>query len=198
MIRNRYIAIMSALLAVSFTACEVETDEEPGGTVMQEMAGKWTVTFEQSVKEYNVIIGESTEKPNLASMTSEQLAAEEWEDFFGVGKVSVVTANTADEKSDVMWFSDEGAFWEYKVLCDVDKNTLSFSCTEQLAYEGEDGDPDCYVNCYHGKILKGAATTPRGVPADSIVAYFSFSDDSNGFTLMKMSGYRYTGYPEDR
>ena len=44
MIRNRYIAIMSALLAVSFTACEVETDEEPGGTVMQEMAGKWLKT----------------------------------------------------------------------------------------------------------------------------------------------------------
>lgn len=198
MIRNRYIAFMSALLAFSFTACEVETDEEPGGTAMQEMAGKWTVTFEQSVKEHNVKIGESTEKPNLASMTAEQLAAEEWADFFGKGKVSVVTANTASNSSTQMWFSDEGNFWKYQVLCNVDIDAGTFSCENQFAYAGKDGAPDCYVSCYHGRVLKGAATTPRGVQADSIVAYFTFSDDSNGFTLMKMSGYRYTGYAEDR
>lgn len=198
MIRNRYIAFMSALLAFSFTACEVETDEEPGGTAMQEMAGKWTVTFEQSVKELNVIMGSSTESPNLVSMSPEQLAAEEWTDAFGVGKVAVVTANTASNSSTQMWFSDEGNFWGYQVLCNVDIDAGTFSCENQFAYAGKDGDPDCYVSCYHGKILKGAATTPRGVQADSIVAYFTFSDDSNGFTLMKMSGYRYTGYAEDR
>ena len=31
---NKYIAMLSALLSVAFTACDVETDEEPGGTVM--------------------------------------------------------------------------------------------------------------------------------------------------------------------
>lgn len=194
---NKYIAMLSALLTVAFTACDVETDEEPGGTVMQEMAGKWTVTFQQSVKEYNAIFG-SDPMPDLKSMSAEQLAAEEWEDIYGVGKIYVLTANTSDERPDVMWFSDNGNFWNYQILCEVDKSNRSFSCKDQLAYKGEEGAPDCYVNCYYGKILKGAATTPRGVAADSIVAYFSFSDDNYGFTLMKMSGYRYTGYSEDR
>jgi hypothetical protein len=47
-------------------------------------------------------------------------------------------------------------------------------------------------------VLEKAATTPRGVAADSIVAYIKYSDDGNGFTYMKMSGYRYTGYEADR
>lgn len=48
-----------------------------------------------------------------------------------------------------------------------------------------------------GKVLKGAATTPSGHPADSIVFYIRFYDDSYGFTYTKVSGFRRTGFGAD-
>ena len=43
------------------------------------------------------------------------------------------------------------------------------------------GDPDvenaCNITITDGKIMKGAATTPSGMPADSIVFYVEFDDD---------------------
>jgi hypothetical protein len=48
-----------------------------------------------------------------------------------------------------------------------------------------------------------AATTPSGMPADSIVFYVQFTDDdlsyqeAYGYTRYKVSGYRYTGFTAD-
>ena len=50
---------------------------------------------------------------------------------------------------------------------------------------------------YVGRVLPQAATTPSGMPADSIVLYVSFSDDENPGTKYKVSGYRYTGFTAD-
>ncbi|WP_304214223.1 lipid-binding protein [Phocaeicola plebeius] len=173
-----------------FTSCDVETNEEPGGTSIEKMAGTWTVTFEQSVDEYNSIAN-GTANPNLESMTADQLDKLDWEDFYGVGKTTIMTSNTASNTDNEMWFIDKN-FWGTQVRCDVKYNERTFTCEDQEAYEG------CIVNIIGGKILEGAATTPRGMAADSIVAYIKYSDNTDGFTYMKMSGYRYTGFSEDK
>lgn len=71
----------------------------------------------------------------------------------------------------------------------------------------------CNITITDGKILKGAATTPSGMPADSIVFYVEFDDDYTqldeesdeveytptafGFKNYRISGYRYTGFTND-
>lgn len=56
---------------------------------------------------------------------------------------------------------------------------------------------ECTVTIDGGKVLEGAATTPSGAKADSIVFYVSFSDDEDPGTKYKVSGYRYTGFSAD-
>ncbi len=203
MIMKNYILILLSVFVSSFVfvSCDdIETDEEPGGTSVEKMAGHWTVTFEQSLDEYSYLFGYSTENPNLTSKSVDDLNALEWDDVYGNGKVSVYTYNTAANTNDVMWFSDypassdDASFWDYKLKVDVDYDAKSFSCstTANTSYE------PCDITVIGGKVLEGAATTPRGAAADSIVAYVMFSDDNYGFTYMKMSGYRYTGFDEDK
>ncbi|WP_300725831.1 lipid-binding protein [uncultured Bacteroides sp.] len=188
---KKYIYLVIALLGIcGFTACDPETNEEPGGTAVEKMAGTWTVTFQQSVDEYYAIF-EGAADPQLTSKTPEELDKLEWDDVYGMGKLTLMTYNTASNTSDAMWF-DDANFWGAKVKCDVNYGARTFSCKDQEAYEG------CSVNIIGGKVLEGAATTPRGMKADSIVAYVYYSDDSYGFTYMKMSGYRYTGFNEDK
>lgn len=188
---KKYISmIFMALIAVAFTGCDPETDEEPGGTAVEKMAGNWTVTFMQSVDEYYALFEGATD-PNLSAMAPEQLDQQEWEDIYGTGKVSVMASNTAANVSTEMWLIDN-SFWGTQIKCNVNYKERTFEAAEQEVYEG------CRMQIVGGKVLEGAATTPRGVPADSIVAYVKYSDESNGFTYMKMSGYRYTGYPEDK
>lgn len=69
----------------------------------------------------------------------------------------------------------------------------------------------CNITITDGKILNGAATTPSGMPADSIVFYVEFDDDyteddegnpvyvpeAYGFKNYRVSGYRYTGLAND-
>lgn len=196
---KKYMLLLLMAMASGFVACDVETDEEPGGTNVEAMSGQWTVTFEQSIDEYNHIFGEA-ENPNLDTKTAEELDAISWADVYGSGKVSVFTYNTADNTGDEMWFSDyaassgDASFWEYKVKVGVDYNAKTFTVgtTPNTSYEG------CDVTVLGGKVLEYAATTPRGAAADSIVAYVKFSDDSYGFTYMKMSGHRYTGFDADK
>ena len=42
---KKYISMMAMALTLAwgFTACDVETDEEPGGTNIQDMCGYWDV-----------------------------------------------------------------------------------------------------------------------------------------------------------
>lgn len=179
-----------ALMAVAFTGCNPETDEEPGGTAVEKMAGTWTVTFMQSVDEYYALF-EGMANPNLSAMAPEQLDKLEWEDIYGSGKVTILSSNTAANVNTEMWLVDKN-FWGTQIKCNVNYPERTFEAPEQEVYDG------CRMQVIGGKVLEGAATTPRGVPADSIVAYVKYSDDQYGFTYMKMSGYRYTGYAEDK
>lgn len=195
MVKNYYIALIMLLVAFGFASCSVETDEEPGGTAVEKMAGTWTVTFQQSVAEYNYLY-EGGADPGLASMTPDQLDKQEWEDIEESGKLTVMTSNTAANVPTEMWLVDSAyqgsSSAPVKVRCTVDYNARTFSAAAQ---EQTDGST---VDVVGGKVLEGAATTPRGVKADSIVAYVKYSAQPNKFTYIKMSGYRYTGYAADR
>ena len=95
-----------------------------------------------------------------------------------------------------MWVDDEGHFWEYKVKATVDYKARTFSAdaVQNLYY-------DCLVTIKNGKVLENAAKTPSGMPADSIVYFVSFNDDTNpedyGFSNYKISGFRRSGFSGD-
>ena len=65
----------------------------------------------------------------------------------------------------------------------------------------DDVENACNTFITDGKILKGAATTPSGMPADSIVFNVEFDDDpypgAYGYKNYRVSGYRYTGFSND-
>jgi hypothetical protein len=196
---KKYISMLFAACAVIFCSCDAETDVEPGGTAVEKMAGTWTVTFEQSVDEYNAIF-EGEADPNLESKSAEELDKLEWEDLFGLEKVTVMTYNTAANDNDKMWLQCTNYyFWtgssksvSTQIKCDIDYKARTFQASEQDVYDG------CKMKVIGGKVLEKAATTPRGVAADSIVAYVKYSNSIYGFTYMKMSGYRYTGFDADK
>jgi hypothetical protein len=57
---------------------------------------------------------------------------------------------------------------------------------------------DIKVKITEGKILLGAATTPSGMPADSIYYKIQFDDDGVGGTeIYVVHGYRHTGLAND-
>lgn len=104
----------------------------------------------------------------------------------GVGHFQMYTYNTAANVPTEMWLEDGGNFRNYKVRVNVDYNARTFTTNDFV--EG--------VRITEGKIMEGAATTPSGMPADSIVYMIQFDDDPNGLTY-KVSGFRRTGFPND-
>lgn len=167
---KKYITLLMLAAAFSFAACDVETDIEAGGTSVEKMAGLWTVTIDMLDANDNV------------------LAA----DIMG-GHTQVSTYNTAANTSTEMWIDDAKNFWDFKLKVDVDYAARTFTTNgakDNTSY-------DCTVTIDDGKVLEGAATTPSGAKADSIVFYVSFSDDEDPGTKYKVSGYRYTGFSAD-
>lgn len=161
----------AGLLLVS---CE---KDEVGGTATEALAGEWYVTVDAVDANGNVVWSD--------------------DDLFGMGNIFLYTYNTAANIPTEMYVDDMGYFWEYKVRVKCDVNSLTFETNGSAANEYY----DCGVTIDGGKILPGAATTPHGTPADSIVFYVSFSDDTYpaayGYAKYRVSGYRYTGLAED-
>ncbi|MCC8197587.1 MAG: hypothetical protein LIP06_03180 [Tannerellaceae bacterium] len=166
------IILLSIMIAGAFlTSCE---KDKIGGTATESMAGEWYVTVDAM---------------NADGST--------WgEDPFGIGHFLIATYNTAANVESEIWVDDCEQFWDFKVKANADPGTLTFSVTD-----AENEYYDCQVSVLDGKILLGAATTPSGMSADSIVFKVSFSDDTNttnyGFDHYKISGYRYTGLAND-
>ncbi len=163
---------------VLLTMCAIMAScekEEIGGTATQALAGEWYVTAD-AINTDGSIWGE---------------------DPFGIGKFHVNTYNTAANVPNEIWVDDLGNFWEFKVKASSNVNNYTFSTPDSVA----NAYYDCKVLIEDGKILPGAATTPHGTAADSIVFYVSFSDDdlpaTYGFAKYKISGYRYTGLASD-
>ena len=154
----------------TFNACQEEF--EPGGTVVQEMAGTYTVLYNHD--DYGT-------------------------DPFGVGFSQIIMYNTSSESTTEMWLNDQGNFWEYKVKVPIDLNNLTFGSPDTLinAIDGY----EIKVIVENGKIIPGAATPPSGNPVDSIYFDIWF-DDLAGSTgiesdRLRVGGFRYTGWPED-
>lgn len=164
---KKYIVLIAAALAFTFTGCETVT--EPGGTAVQDMAGEWWVTAEY--QDGGV-----------------------WTDA-GVGHFQLSTYNTAANKSTEMWVNDHGSFWNFKSIVKVDYAAKTFLTTDSVTTNSA-SYPTEKVLITNGKVLKGAAKTPSKVAADSIVFSAVFNDDS-GPIVYKISGFRRTGFPAD-
>ncbi len=186
---KKYIVLLVTALVSTFTSCDVYTDVDAGGTAVEEMAGTWTVTMEQCEEEY-LSLFEGEADPGLVDLDEEELEALTWSDIYGSGKFQVLTSNTAANVADEMLFIDNN-FWGTTVKCDIDYDARTFECVDGEPYEG------CVMNIKYGKIVEDGAVTPSGRTVDSISAYVMYSDEENGFTIMKLSGYRYTGYTAD-
>ena len=168
----KYLLLM-AICAI-MVSCE---KEEIGGTATQSLAGEWYVTVD-AVDEKGKLV-----------YTGEEV--------FGMGQFHVNTYNTAANVPNEIWVDDLGNFWEFKVKASADVNNYTFNTPDSVA----NAYYDCKVLIEGGKILPGAATTPHGTAADSIVFYVSFDDDpypaAYGYAKYKISGYRYTGLASD-
>lgn len=169
---KKVIYLLMMCAGVLFASCE---KDEIGGTATEALAGEWQLTVDAVDEAGNVVIA----------------------DPMGLGVILGITYNTVDNVPDKMYVSDLGNFWDYKVVVNADCNALTFSTNGDAQNEAY----DCLVNIEGGKLLPGAATTPSGMPADSLVYYVSFSDDDapaeNGFAKYKVSGYRRTGFATD-
>lgn len=163
------LAFMAVALSFGFVSCSVETNEEPGGTNVEKMAGRWNVQVDAVDESGNVV----------------------YEDPYGIGKITIMTFNTAANNINEMWLDDNGKFWSFKMKVDVNYRERTFSCAEQ-DYDA-DGSGTAVVT--DGKILENAAKSLHGMPNDSIVFNIKFSDDDNGL-IYRLSGQRYTGFKE--
>lgn len=154
-----------------FTSCQ---KDEIGGTATQDMAGEWYVTAAAVDASGNVV------DP----------------DFFGLGHFHLDTYNTSSNSKTEMWIDDNGNFWEFKNKINVDLKAMTFQ-----AIDAQNVSYDSKVTITNGKILLGAATTPSGMPADSIVFNVTFNDDTYpadyNFDSYRVAGFRYTGFTKD-
>lgn len=121
----------------------------------------------------------------------------QYEDVYGVGQFLVFTSNTAANVATEMLLCDnrDDPFWDFKCKVTADPATMTFSASnvDNLNYE-------CKMTVTGGKIVKGGAKTPSGMPADYIEFHIVFSDDDNAgsaYDDLFIHGYRYTGFAAD-
>lgn len=107
-----------------------------------------------------------------------------------LSNILIATYNSAANSATEIWVDNNNKLLKFKVKAKADMNTLTFSVANGAnAYGGEQ------TTLKDGEILMVQATTPSGMPADSIICYVSFSD--NPGKEYKLSGYRRTGFAAD-
>lgn len=178
--------------ALLFASCE---KDEIGGTATESLAGQWYVNVDAVDENGDVVYT--------------------GEDVFELGTFMLLTYNTASNTADTLFVDDLENFWKFKVKVSCNSGDRTFGNTDfadNFKYE-------CGVKITDGKVLSQAATTPSGMPADSIVFYVEFDDDylvddegnlvvddegnpvyfpeAYGFKNYRISGYRYTGFELD-
>lgn len=162
-----------ALAALTLTSC----DKDPiGGTATESMAGQWYV--------------------NVQGLDTDGSVLYEDEDLFQIGNFWLLTYNTADNDLDSMWIRDvDKAFWDFQIKVGCNQANATFGIAQ-----GDDILNGITAEITNGKILYGAAKTPSGMPADSIVFDVLFSDDPYAglyYDRLRVTGYRYTGLAND-
>ena len=184
--------VLYAILALATLTLASCKKDPIGGTAIETMSGQWYVQAQGVDAEGNVLF--------------------EDEDLFGIGNFYILTYNTSANDAETMFVQDypgpaKQYLWNFqvKVKCDLGANTFSVADGEDLIY----GIP---VKITNGKILPGAAKTPSGMPADSIVFEVLFGDDPYAapneealgedfvgafYDHLRVTGYRYTGLAAD-
>lgn len=171
-------------LVLLFASCE---KDEIGGTATEDMAGQWYVHVDAVDENGDLVYSD--------------------DELYGLGNFLLLTYNTSDNSKDQLFVDDLDNFWSFKVKTYCNLSTKSFGengFAENLSYESG-------VNLTEGSIMFDAATTPSGMPSDSIMFYVEFDDDYTqigedeyeytpdlyGFAKYRISGYRYTGFALD-
>ena len=113
-------------------------------------------------------------------------------DGHGYGMATLQTFNTAADDGKEIWITDGANFWDYKVKCPINKETLTFGGVDLQNYAY-----DSRVTIQDGKILKNAATSKSGVVVDSIYFKVSFDDDEAPGIFYEVKGILKTGFVED-
>ena len=163
------LALMAMLLA--FTSCEKDEIEN---TAIVTMAGEWDVVVDAVDENGNVL----------------------YEDPYGEGTVQIATYNLASNGTNQMWLDDQGTFWNYKLIVDIDLDNLTFSCPEK-DYDAA-GTGTAIIT--DGKITPGGAVKANGMPNDAISFYVVFSDDDYAgvaYDRLWGHGMRHTGFTAD-
>lgn len=185
---KKSIFILLAAIAFVATSCK---KEEIGGTAVQAAAGEWQVVM--YIADENDQITTDFTDPDI-----------------------ILTYNVNDNSADKMYIDDLGNLYEFKVPVSLDLQNLTFEANEVTSeFVSDEGEPyDIAVTVKNGKILKNAAKTPSGMPADSIrfsvffedqddlVAYYAanYGVDLVGdydFDHFVVAGFRYTGFAAD-
>ncbi len=168
---KKYISFAFLAMAMSFgfVGCDTQTDEEPGGTNVEKMAGRWDVQVDLIDASGNV----------------------SQKDPYQIGTITIQTYNTAANSNTEMWVNDMGKFWAFTMKVDVDYANRLFSCS-QKDYDAAGTGTAVITN---GKVLEGACKNLHGMPNDSITFDIKFSDDDPSCAY-RISGQRYTGFYE--
>lgn len=158
------------------TSCE---KEEVGNTATVATAGQWYVTVDAVDESGNVVYEDA--------------------DLFGLGRVLLLTANTAANSATEMIVDDLQNFWGYRVKVTVDPVNMTFATntTENNNLNGH----DINVTITGGKIVKDGGVQNNGSKADYIEFYVNFSDDqypaAYGYAKYHVYGIRYSGLAEN-
>jgi hypothetical protein len=181
------------LLLATLTSCEKEDIEN---TATVNMAGQWYVQVDAVDDAGNPV--------------------KNGEDYFGFGRVLIVTSNTAANSTSEMLIDDLGSFdvaagygngnypsYSLKSKINVDLGALTFSSNNATNLSDKNKfDSDLYpITIEGGKILPGAGRQNNGSVADSIVFYVKYAGDpwfpDDGYAKYKVSGIRYSGLVEN-
>ena len=170
---KKFVYAIVALATLTLASCE----KDPiGGTATEKMAGEWYVQVQGVDASGNLLYEDA--------------------DLYGIGNFWLLTYNTAANDKDSLFIQDvDGAFWDFKVkvACNQEDDTFGIIGAENLQYP-------CNADVINGKILRAAAKTPSGQPADSIVLDILFDDDPYVgvyYDRLRITGYRYTGLKAD-
>ena len=139
---KKYIIQMAAaaFALMGLSACDVETNEKPGGTEVEQMAGFWDVR----VHEVN------------ADGTLTQNA-------FGGSTYNLQTYNTVENTADKMWVNvSVGKKWSLLLVTPINYGARTFACQNS-------DDAGAIVSITDGKVLEGQGHNLHNLPTDSIV-----------------------------
>ena len=172
---RKYISMImfGALAAFGFSACDVETDEEAGGTNVVQMAGFWDVTIDIIDDAGNILDA----------------------DPYGIGTTTLMTYNTVANVNTEMWLklNGQGEFWDMQLIVPINYGAKTFACGPTVCEAGNADAPQ--VTITDGKVLLGQGHNLHGLPTDSIVFTAKFDDPQDNQTY-RIAGIKHSGFTE--